>query len=139
MRKNFQNWRKPVFDKKGNTEWNWMCQYPERLKLGKFTDIGAFTYINADAEVEIEEGVQIGSHCSVYSVNTIDNTRGKVIIKKGAKIGTHSTIMPGVTIGEHAVVGAYSFVKEDVPANTLSYGVPAKVIRPLREGEIESP
>lgn len=129
MRKNFKNWQMPKFDDRGITKWSWMCQHPERLILGKYTDIGAFTYINAYEGVEIEEGVQIGSHCSIYSLNTIDNTKGKVVIKRGARIGTHSTIMPGVTIGEKAIIGAYSFVKEDVSANSLAFGIPAKVVK----------
>lgn len=127
----FKEWKKPEFDEKGQTRWNWMCQYHENLSLGEGVDIGSFTYINAHFGVDIEEDVQIGSHCSIYSHSTIDEKMGKVIIKKGAKIGTHSTIMPGVTIGENAVVGAYSFVKEDIPDNTLSYGIPAKVVKNL--------
>lgn len=129
MRANFKDWKMPEFDERGMTKWHWMCQHPEQLILGRFTDIGAFTYINAYAGVEIEEDVQIGSHCSIYSINTIDNTKGKVVIKKGARIGTHSTIMPGVTIGENAVIGAYSFVKSNIPANSLALGIPAKVIK----------
>lgn len=119
----------PEFDKRGMTKWNWMCQHQEQLILGRFTDIGAFTYINACAGVEIEEDVQIGSHCSIYSISTIDGTKGKVVIKKGAKIGTHSTIMPGVIIGEDAVIGAYSFVKTNIPADSLALGIPAKIIK----------
>lgn len=125
----FKNWKQPEFDERGMTRWNWMCQHPERLVLGKNTDIGAFSYINAFAGVVIEEGVQIGSHCSIYSLNTIDNTEGKVVIKKRACIGSHSTIMPGVTIGENAIVGAYSFVKDNIPANSLAFGIPAKIIK----------
>ena len=106
-----------------------MCQYHDNLKLGKKTDIGAFTYINARYGVEIQEDVQIGSHCSIYSWSTIDDKTGKVTIKKNARIGSHSVIMPGVTIGENAVVGAFSFVKEDVPDNTTVFGVPAKVTK----------
>lgn len=131
MRENFKNWKMPKFNKKGETKWNWVCQYHQNLNLGENTDIGAFTYINARFGVTIEDDVQIGSHCSIYSHSTIDNKKENVIIKKGAKIGTHSVIMPGVTIGENAVVGAFSFVKEDVPGNTLAYGVPAKVIKKL--------
>lgn len=138
MRENFKKWKKPKFKRGGLTRWNWMCQYHKNLKLGKFTDIGAFSYINAYAGVEIEDFVQLGSHCSIYSINTIDKTKGRVVIKKGARIGTHSTIMPGVTIGENAIVGAYSFVKDDIPKNTLSYGVPAKIIRPLKKEELEN-
>ena len=109
------------------TKWSWMCQHAEKFRLGKNTDIGAFTYINAKHGVEIEEDVQIGSHCSIYSENTIDGTKGKIIIKKGAKIGSHTLILPGVTIGISSVVGAHSLVKKDIPDNCLAFGIPAKV------------
>ena len=131
MRENFKNWKQPKFNSEGKTKWNWICQYYKNLTLGKYVDIGAFTYINAHFGVTIEEDVQIGSHCSIYSHSTIDDNKGRVVIKKGAKIGTHSVVMPGVTIGENAVIGAYSFVKEDIPDNTLAYGVPAKIIKKL--------
>jgi len=124
----FKNWQKPTFDNQDMTKWNWMCQYSENLELEKNTDIGAFTYINAKNKVIIEENVQIGSHCAIYSDNTIDNTQGKVVIKKGAKIGSHTIILPGVTIGENAVVGAHSLVKKDVPAETVMAGVPVKLL-----------
>ncbi len=73
----FKNWKQPKFDAKNLTKWNWVCQYHQNLKLGKNTDIGAFTYINAKYGVVIEEGVQIGSHCAIYSENTIDKTKGE--------------------------------------------------------------
>ena len=104
-----------------------MCQYHENLKLGKNSDIGAFTYINAKYGVEIQENVQIGSHCSLYSWSTIDDKKGKVVIKNNARVGSHSAIMPGVTVGENSVIGAFSFVIEDVPDNTTVFGVPAKI------------
>lgn len=128
MNKRFEDWKYPEFDGKGMTKWNWMCQYNENLKLGRRTDIGAFTYINARYGVEIQENVQIGSHCSIYSHSTIDDKKGKVIIKRNAKIGSHSVIMPGVTIGMNAVVGAFSFVTEDILDNVVACGIPAKVI-----------
>ena len=132
MRKSFKNWQAPKFNSKNMTKWNWMCQYHKNLKLGKFVDIGAFCYINAENGVEINDHVQIGSHSSIYSNSTIDDHHGKVVIEKNAKVGTHSTIMPGVTIGENAVIGAYSFVKSDIPADSLAYGVPAKIIKKLK-------
>lgn len=125
----FDNWQRPEFDQKNMTKWGWMCQHHENLKIGDQTDIGAFTYINAKEGVEIGEEVQIGSHCSIYSVNTIDETEGKVIIGKGAKIGSHTTILPGVEIGEKAVIGAHSLVKKDVPAKKIYVGVPAKELK----------
>lgn len=122
----FKNWQPPEFDEKNMTRWNWMCQDHENLKVGKNSDIGAFSYINAKNGVEIGEEVQIGSHCSIYSENTIDNTKGKVVIEKGAMIGSHSVILPNVTIGKNAVVGAFSLVKKDVPAGARVAGVTAK-------------
>lgn len=125
----FKHWKYPEFDDTGLTKWNWMCQHHESLRLGEYVDIGAFTYINAKNGVEIQEDVQIGSHCSIYSISTIDDRAGKVIIKKNAKIGSHSVIMPGITVGENAVVGACSFVNKNIPNNETWGGVPARLIK----------
>lgn len=134
MNNRFKGWTYPEFNEKGMTKWNWMCQYHENLQLGRNTDIGAFTYINAKYGVEIQEDVQIGSHCSIYSWSTIDDKKGKVAIKKNARIGSHSLVMPGVTVGENAVIGAFSFVTHDVPDSTTVFGVPARVIKYKEQG-----
>jgi len=130
----FENWKYPTIEEGKPTKYNWIVQNIEHFKLGQMTDIGAFTYINAKFGVEIGDNVQIGSHCSIYSLSTIDNKEGPVILKENCKIGTHSTIMPGVTIGKNSVVGAYSLVTKDIPDDVLAYGVPAKVIKKLNIG-----
>ena len=84
---------------------------------------------NAKFGVAIEDEVQIGSHCSIYSISTIDDKVGEVVLKRNCRIGTHSTIMPGVTVGGNAVVGAHSFVNRDVPDGVTVVGVPAKVVK----------
>ncbi|MBU1159930.1 acyltransferase [Patescibacteria group bacterium] len=128
MRENrFKDWKPPDIKEGKLTKWNWMVQHVKNLTLGKNTDIGAFTYINAKNGVVIEDDVQIGSHCAIYSVSTIDGKEGKVILKKNCKIGSHSVIMPGVTIGENAVLGAMSFVSENIPDNVIAFGCPAKI------------
>lgn len=127
----FENWKIPEIKDGELTKYNWMIQHKDKLKLGHKTDIGAFTYINAKHEVVIEDYVQIGSHCSIYSISTIDNKGGKVHLKKNCKIGSHSVVMPGVTIGENSIIGAFSFVNRDIPANVVAFGVPAKVIREI--------
>jgi len=135
MDKRFQDWQYPEFNERGMTKWNWLCQYHENLKLGKNTDIGAFTYINAKYGVEIQEDVQIGSHCSIYSWSSIDDKKGKVTLKKNARIGSHSLIMPGVTVGVNAVVGAFSFVNKDVPDNVMVFSILKKDVRQQKQGK----
>lgn len=119
-------WKLPKIKHGKLTEYNYIVQYPENLKLGKNFDIGTFSYINAQNCVEIQDDVKIGSHCAIYSNSTIDNKQGPVILKKNCKIGTHSTIMPNVTIGENSVIAAYSFVTKNVPKNQTWAGIPAK-------------
>lgn len=125
----FKNWKYPEIEEGKLTKYNWVVQHKDKLKLGYKTDIGAFTYINAKNGVIIEDHVQIGSHCSIYSVSTIDNKEGEVILKKNCRIGSHSVIMPGVTVGENSIIGAFSFVNRDIPDNTVAVGVPVKVIK----------
>ena len=134
MEDRFKDWKFPEVEEGKLTKYNWMVQNKDGLKLGYKTDIGAFTYINAKNGVVIEDFVQIGSHCSLYSESTIDNKVGQIILKKNCKIGSHSVIMPGVTIGENAVIGAFSFVNKDVQENVVAAGVPIKIIKKL-EGE----
>jgi len=136
MENRFKNWKKPKIKEGKMTKYSWLVQNKAGLKLGKKTDIGAFTYINAKNEVIIEDCVQIGSHCSIYSLSTIDNKEGRIVLKKNCKIGTHSVVMPGVTIGENSIIGAFSFVNHDIPKNVVAFGVPAKVIRKLKTKEM---
>lgn len=131
--KRFENWEKPVIEeRKLHPKYHFLVHHKDNLVLGENTDIGAFTYINAKNGVVIEKGVQIGSHCSIYTISTIDKKEGKVVIKENASICTHSTIMPGVKIGKNSIVSAHSFVNNDIPDNTLACGTPAKIIRKIK-------
>ena len=127
----FDGWQYPKVEDGVMTKYNWIAQHVANFDLGYKTDIGAFSYINAKYGVLVEDYVQIGSHCSIYSISTIDNKQGRVHLKKNCKIGSHSTVMPNVTIGENSIVGANSLVLEDIPANVIAFGVPAKVIRKI--------
>ena len=132
MKKRFKNWQYPEIEEGKLTKYNWIVQNKENLKLGIKTDIGAFTYINAKYGVDIEDYVEIGSHCSIYSISTIDNKKGRVVLKKNCRIGSHSVVMPGVTVGENSIVGAFSFVNEDIPDNVIAFGVPARIIKKVK-------
>ena len=133
MMNRFEDWKKPLIEEGKLTKWNWMVQGVKGLIMGEKTDIGAFTYINASEGVEIGDEVQIGSHCSIYSISTIDGKKGRVVLKRNSKIGSHSLVMPGVTVGENSIVAAFSFVNKDVPDNVIVAGVPTKFIRKIGE------
>jgi len=133
MKKKFKNWQPPEIVEGKLTKWYWLVRRKKNLKLGKNTDIGAFTYINAKNGVVIEDEVKIGSHCSIYSVSTIDNKNGKVVLKKNCRIGSHSVVMPGVTVGENSIIGAFSFVNKTIPPNVVACGIPVKKIKKIKQ------
>ncbi len=60
-----------------------------------------------------------------------------IVLKKGCLVGMESFVMPGVTIGEGAIVGAGSLVTKDIPAWTIAAGRPAKVIKQIPKRETE--
>lgn len=129
MNNRFKEWQYPKLEEGKATKYGWMVCHVKNLKLGYKTDIGAFSYINAKNGVIIEDNVQLGSHCSIYSISTIDNKNGCVTLKKNCCVGSHSTVMPNVTIGENTIVGANSFVNKSFPANCIAVGCPAKIIK----------
>lgn len=118
----------PIYDDYGLTQWHWLVRYRENFKLGENTEIGAFTVIDAYGGVTIEDDVKIGYGAKILSVSSIDKKQGKIILKKGCSIGANAVIMPGVTIGENAIVGANSFVNKDVEGGKIVVGSPAKEI-----------
>lgn len=117
---------------------------PLYINYGKHTKIGKNVFINFDCVfldlggITIEEGVLIAPKVSLLSeghpINPTDRQSlvpGPIHIKRNAWIGAGATILPGVTIGENAVVAAGAVVSKDVPANTVVGGIPAKVIKTI--------
>ena len=87
------------------------------------------------ADIEIGDDVVLSPYV-VVTTDSLDNSiktlprphfAGKIMIKDGAWVGTRATILPGVTIGENAVVAAGAIVRNDVPAGALVAGVPATI------------
>ena len=84
--------------------------------------------------VTIEEGVMLGPEVGIFTVNyEPKNIRviftKEILIKKNAWIGARVSILPGVTIGENAIVGTGSVVTKDIPDNAVAVGNPARVIK----------
>jgi UDP-2-acetamido-3-amino-2,3-dideoxy-glucuronate N-acetyltransferase len=109
-----------------------------RTVIGKRVRTAAVTHLTSD--MVIEDDAFIGSHIST----TNDNKMGRGVagiykgphIKRGARIGSNATLLPGVVIGEEAVVAAGALVSRDVPDRKIVMGVPAKVVRDVSEDEL---
>jgi len=123
----------------------------EDVEIGKFTIVGRGVAIENDTRignyVKIETNAYVTAHttiedrCFVAPMVTMtnDNFLGRTEerfkytkgphLKKGARIGANATLMPGVTIGEDAVVAAGSLVKRDVPPRRVVAGVPAGLFK----------
>lgn len=102
------------------------------------------------APIRIGRDVGLGAHCFVYSFNHgvaagrpyMDQpieSKGPVVIDDHAWIGMGTIILSGVHIGEHAVVAAGSVVTQNVPANAIVGGIPARVIGARNEMVAEPP
>jgi acetyltransferase-like isoleucine patch superfamily enzyme len=113
---------------------------PEALDIGDNTSIAPFVHIWCGGRVIIGSNCMIGSHVEIsslthdYQEKNMSSTiiAKAVIIEDGVWIGSHAVIMPGITIGRGAVIGAGSIVTKDIPPYAIAYGVPA-VIRAFRE------
>jgi acetyltransferase-like isoleucine patch superfamily enzyme len=86
----------------------------------------------------LEEGCWIGPNVvftnAKYPLSPgVKDTLVGPVIRKGAKIGANVTLLPGVVIGENALVGAVAFVVRDVPAGAVVAGNPARIIRQVAE------
>ena len=117
---------------------------PFYTNFGKFIRLGRNVFINHACSfldlggITIEDDVMIGPRVNITSENhPVDPASrktlvpGAVLIKRNAWIGAAATILPGVTVGENAVVAAGALVIKDVPAHTVVAGIPASVIKAL--------
>ena len=115
---------------------------PFYTNFGRFITIGKRVFINHACSfldmggITIEDDVLIGPKVNLITENhPLDPADRKALIgkpihiKRNAWIGAAATILPGVTIGQNAVVAAGAVVSKDVAANTVVGGVPAKVLR----------
>ena len=134
------------------------CTIGDNVKIGAFVEIQKNAFVGNNCKISshtfICEGVTIeddvfighsvtfindlyprataGGHLQTEADWSVDPT----VVRKGASIGSGTTILAKVTIGENAIVGAGSVVTKDVPANTIAYGNPARVIRSIVKEEV---
>lgn len=111
-----------------------------RFNFGQNIEVGDFVFSNRGVFIDSKGGVTIGNHVGLAEdVRIFTHSHSEsshiireykpVVIKDYAKIYTGAVILPGVTIGEQAVVASHSLVTKDVPANMVVAGMPAQAVR----------
>ncbi len=120
--------------------------------IGPRCYIGPLASLRADfGRIVINEGANVQDNCVLHgfpdSVTLVDVDghigHGAILhgcrIEKNAMVGMNAVIMDEAVVGEASIVGACAFVKAGmvIPPRSLVMGAPAKVVRPLRDQEIE--
>ena len=120
---------------------------PMKLAVGKYISIGEGCYFNAGTTFIDDWKIEIGKNC-LFGPNVTLCTTGHPIspnhrmdgmysfpIKIGNTcwIGANVIVLPGITIGDHSVIGAGSVVTKDIPANVVAAGNPCRVLRQIDE------
>jgi len=121
-------------------------------RLGDYVHIGAFSSILGSPGSTLEDFVCLAPGCRLFSTSEDYLGRGligscipeeyrrfdsaPIVLRRFVAIGTNSVIMPGVTIGEGASVGACSFVVGDIEPWTVNAGVPTRVLGQRRRSDI---
>ncbi len=115
---------------------------PFYADFGRNIRVGRNVFINHGCTfmdrggITLEDDVLIAPKVNLVTLNHLLNPAERrttvcapITIKRNAWIGLGATIMPGVTVGENAVVAASALVTRNVPANTVAAGIPAKSVR----------
>lgn len=108
----------------------------DHIKIGNNVFINSNSLLMARGGITIEDDVMVAANVQFLSNNHDEYDRQILIcrpihVKKGAWIGAGASILPGVTVGEYAIVGAGAIVTKDVPDYAVVIGAPAKVIKTL--------
>lgn len=128
---------KRLFKRCGN---NFIAEENVRFNFGQNLELGNDVFMNRGVYLDtkgglvlgdfvaLTEGVEIYTHTHSESEHS-RRSYGRVVINAFAKIYAHATILPGVTVGEQAIIAAKALVSKDVAPNMVVAGSPAKVIR----------
>ncbi|MER2013104.1 MAG: DapH/DapD/GlmU-related protein [Methanobrevibacter sp.] len=108
----------------------------DRISIGNNVYINSNSLLMARGGITIEDDVMLAANVQLLSNNHDEYDRQVLLckpihIKKGAWIGAGASILPGVTIGRYAIVGAGAIVTKDVGDYEVAVGIPAKAVKTL--------
>ena len=114
----------------------------DKVTIGKNVFINGNCLMMSRGGITIEDDVMIAANSSFLTNNHDPYERQiltckPVLIKQGAWIGAGATILPGITVGRYAIVGAAAVVTHDVPDYAVVVGNPAKVVKALDKSRFE--
>ena len=117
----------------------------EPVVVGSYVHLSAFAFLSGQFGIEIEDFVNVSPRATLLSGNDdfsgqwlpgplvpmeLRNLEGnRIHLGRHSMVGAHTVLLPGVTLGEGAAVGALSLVKESLPPWGVYGGVPARLIR----------
>ena len=115
---------------------------PKNVTIGSGVTVMNGALMMAAGGITIEDKVMIAANVQLISNNHDPYVRDvitcrPILIKYGAWVGAGATILPGVTVGKYAIVGANSVVNKDIPDYAVAVGSPAKVIKYLDKEKFE--
>ena len=115
---------------------------PKNVKIGKNVTVMNGVLLMSAGGITIEDNVLVAANVQLITNNHDPYDRyvitcKPILIKEGAWIGAGATILPGVTVGKYAIVGANSLVSKDIPDYGIAVGSPAKVIKYLEKEKFD--
>jgi acetyltransferase-like isoleucine patch superfamily enzyme len=115
---------------------------PLHTEFGKNLHLGKNVFINLGCRFQDTGGITVGDETLIGHGSTLttlnhsvdparraDMIPGPIVIGRRVWLGASVTVLPGVSIGDGAIVGAGAVVTQDVPADTIVAGVPARIVR----------
>jgi len=119
-----------------------VCDYGWNVRVGENFFINAGGVMLDEAPITFGDNVFIGPQCGFYTaIHPLDAPRRNagleyarpIVIGSNVWIGGHVTVLPGVRIGDGAVIGAGSVVTKDVPPRVVAVGNPCRVLRQIED------
>lgn len=108
------------------------------LIIGKNSTINEGVHINCRDKVQIGNNVHISSNVQIHTGKLIIDVfpriheKQPIFIENDVWLASNVVVLAGVTIGEKSIIAAGSIVTKDIPANSLAMGIPARVIKKIK-------